>query len=121
MLDRRIQRVVVQQNRAKNRTLRVQIVREWFFERRVNGHRSFALLSPCIRLFYHRLRRRASAEFLLSSCENSLPLSDVALCVEVAQASIGEPVHRLGNLCKTFRAKKVGASAAGDAPTEQTY
>src|SRR5207253_1893554 len=40
---------------------------------------------------------------------------------EVKRASIRVPVHRLGNLCKTFHAKKVGASAATDAPREQTY
>jgi len=28
--------------------------------------------------------------------------NDAALCVEVLRASIGVPVHRLGNLCKTF-------------------
>jgi hypothetical protein len=28
--------------------------------------------------------------------------SDAAFCVELLRASIGVPVHRFGNLCKTF-------------------
>src|SRR5271155_5338666 len=32
--------------------------------------------------------------------------SDAALCVGLTRASIGVPVHCVGNLCKTFRAQK---------------
>src|SRR6267143_6337592 len=37
-----------------------------------------------------------------SRYENSLVRSDAALCAEASCASIGVPVHRFGNRCKTF-------------------
>jgi hypothetical protein len=38
MLDRRIQRVVIEQNRAENGAFRIQVIREGLFEGRFSRH-----------------------------------------------------------------------------------
>jgi len=58
-----------------------------------------------IRLFFAvvpRSPRKGKRRNFYSRYEYFLVLSDAALCVEVLRASTRVPVHRLGNLCKTF-------------------
>ncbi|PYU57114.1 MAG: hypothetical protein DMG55_21305 [Acidobacteria bacterium] len=72
-------------------------------------------------LLYHDLRGRASGEIFMPGTNTYFAQSDGVLWVEVKRASIRVPVHGLGNLCKTFQAKKAGASAAAEAPREQPF
>ena len=65
MFDRPIQRVVVQQNRAKNGALGVQVIRQRLLERRVNRHRKSSLEFAFSSLLYHDLRGRASGEIFM--------------------------------------------------------
>jgi hypothetical protein len=68
-----------------------------------------------IRLFFAfvpRSAREGKRRIFHPRYEHFLVQSDAALCVEVPRASIGVPVHRLGNLCKTFRTQKVEAQHA---------
>src|SRR6266436_9597469 len=58
-----------------------------------------------IRLFFAfvlRSAREGQRRISHPRYEHFLVQSDAALCVELPRASIGVPVHRLGNLCKTF-------------------
>src|SRR6266581_420468 len=57
-------------------------------------------------LLNHNLRVLASVGDFYFSNEHFLVRSDAALCVEAGRASTGVPVHRFGNLCKTFRPQK---------------
>jgi hypothetical protein len=61
----------------------------------------FALSSPMV--IYVAQAQLACKHGLLSWVSTDSQLKLVrGLCVEAARASIGVPVHRVGNLCKTF-------------------
>ncbi len=53
-------------------------------------------------LLYHGLRRRARADLFAGASNFTRPELFRRLCVELPRASIGLPVHRVGNLCKSF-------------------
>ena len=78
-LDRRIQRVIVEQNRAKNAALRIKIVRQRPFEVDVNRHRfrfGFALVSRSPYFYAMDFRREVSrARILICWDCNSKPES----------------------------------------------
>ena len=71
-LDRRIQRVIVEQNRAENAALRIKIVRQRPFEIDVNRHRfrfGFALVSRSPYFYAMGISsRRSRALCRASSC-----------------------------------------------------
>src|SRR6266404_3481098 len=74
-----------------------------------------------IRLFFAfvpRSPQEGKRRFFNSGYGHFTIQNDAALCVEVLRASIGVPVHRLGNLCKTFRTQK-SRGAARCAPFEK--
>ncbi|PYU40849.1 MAG: hypothetical protein DMG56_04445 [Acidobacteria bacterium] len=81
-------------------------------------------VSFVVRLFFAfvpRSPREGKRRNFHARYEHLLVQSDGVLWVEVKRASIRVPVHGLGNLCKTFQAKKAGASAAAEAPREQPF
>src|SRR6266581_3331116 len=53
-------------------------------------------------LLYHDLRQGASVDLFAGASTYFRLKLFRGLCVEGARASIGVPVHRVGNLCKTF-------------------
>jgi len=49
IFDSDVQRIVIQQDRAKHGALGIQVIRQWLFEGRVNRHERSALCSPFLR------------------------------------------------------------------------